>query len=152
ELTGEMFMAEGEQEKALRVFARGRELHPAHAAFAEKIALCHLDLDEMRREAEHRQALEQGLLSPDESPAWLNKAPSKAFGLSLLLPGAGQIYNDETERGVLLLGAWLLTSLLWYLPIAVGYRSLPAGAQATPFKALGALGAFWQGWFWVMTA
>src|SRR5947207_5666523 len=48
ELLGDLYMAEGEQEKAVRVFTKGLSFHPHYRPFEEKMALCYLDLDEMK--------------------------------------------------------------------------------------------------------
>ena len=77
ELLGDIFMEEGEQEKALKVFERGQKYHPRHKAFEEKIALCHLDLAEMERDRLLReQVLEQG-----DTDKLLDRKPGLACSL-----------------------------------------------------------------------
>jgi tetratricopeptide (TPR) repeat protein len=147
ELLGDMFMEEAEQEKAIQVFERGRALHPRHAAFEEKIALCHLDLAEMQRDRDAQQhLLTHGI------EKWMERSPKKAVALSLMVPGAGSFYVEENEHGVLFMGAWVLAFIAWYLPLHIGFNSLPEGARHTFGAVLNSLNGFWQGWFWLMLA
>ncbi|HVF09800.1 MAG TPA: hypothetical protein VNA16_03310 [Abditibacteriaceae bacterium] len=145
ELLGDMFMEEAEQEKAIQVFERGRALHPRHAAFEEKIALCHLDLAEMQRDRDAQQhLLSHGI------EKWMERSPKKAVALSLLVPGGGSFYVEENERGAVFMGAWLLAFAAWYVPLHIGFNSLPKGARHTLGAVLGQLNGFWQFWFWLM--
>ena len=145
ELLGDMFMEEAEQEKAIKVFERGLALHPRHAAFEEKIALCHLDLAEMQRDRDAQQYL---LTNGIEK--WMERSPKKAVALSLIVPGAGSFYVEENERGVVFMGAWLLAFVAWYLPLHIGFNMLPEGARHTFGAVMGMLNGFWQAWFWLM--
>src|SRR5688500_15228731 len=98
ELLGDVFMEEGEQEKALKIFERGLQHHPKHRPFEEKIALCHIDLDEMRRDRDRRaQILEQGGVEK-----WQLLSTPRAFTLSALVPGAGHAYIGQSTRAVTL--------------------------------------------------
>ena len=152
ELLGDLFMEDGEQEKALKIFERGLNFHPKHAAFEQKIALCHVDLDEMRRDRDRRaQILEQGGIEK-----WQLLSTSRAFTLSALLPGAGQAYVGKSERGLSFLGAAIFSFLCWSLPLyfglkgarADGVRNLGDGFGA----ALGSMNGLGLLWFWGMFA
>ncbi len=110
ELLGDIFLAEAEQEKALQVFKRGLELHPEHAAFEEKIGLALLDIDEEKRDRE----ITQLLLENPGSLRWAERKPTLAASLSLLVPGAGQAYNDQPERGALFCAGAVLCFGGWY--------------------------------------
>jgi tetratricopeptide (TPR) repeat protein len=126
ELLGDIFMEEGEQEKALKVFERGQSYHPRHRAFEEKIAVCHLDLAEMERDRILRaQVLETGV-----TDKLLDRKPGLASSLSLFLPGTGQFYNDDMTRGAIFLGTAILTFLGWYIPIAAAIPRLTSKSQS----------------------
>lgn len=118
ELLGDMFLEEGEQEKAIVVFERGRKHHPRHAAFEEKIALARLDLAEMETD---RLLREQALADPPgevgaASQRISDRKPNAVAFLSLLLPGAGQFYNEEAERGLVFLLSAIVVFCAWCVP------------------------------------
>lgn len=119
ELLGDIFLAEAQQEKALRVFEHGQKLHPRHFPFEEKIALCHLDMEEMKRERQRRETLLEG----GDPESWMNLAPNRAFGLSVLLPGAGHLYIEDNEKAALIFGAFVLLFLGWSLPLYFGAKA-----------------------------
>jgi len=149
ELLGDLYLEEGETEKAMAVFEQGREHHPRHAAFEEKIAVCLLDLEEMRRDKDRQALLLQGQV-PDQ---WLDRKPAQAMTLSVLMPGAGQFYNEENERGVVFAGLYLLAWVAGYIPINIGYRLMdqqPGLHRHGLSAAFAQLNGFWQGWVWVM--
>ncbi len=152
ELLGDMFLEDAEQEKALKIFERGRQYHPKHRAFEEKIGLCHVDLAEMRRDRDRRaQILEQGGVEK-----WMLLSGPRAFGLSMLLPGAGQVYVGQSTRAMTLLGIAVITFLAWSLPLYFGLKN--AGAQGAKglgsgiSSALANMNGFGVLWFWVMVA
>lgn len=113
ELLGDMFLEEGETEKALGLFERAHQAHPEYVAFEEKMAICRLDLAEMENDRLARQLLlEQGDTGKGDE-----RSPTKAMTLSLLLPGAGQFYNDENEKGIAYLVGGLVSFLAWVYPL-----------------------------------
>ena len=154
ELLGDIFLEEGEQEKAIAVFERGRSFHPRHAAFEEKIALAKIDqqeeeLDKIRRET----ALQLG-----DTEAWRDRKPGVAAFLSLVLPGAGHVYLERYERAAAYFAAWLITLCGWYFPLRA---ALPTQAASAALKqsrnalapmttALSSLSGFSLLWFWLM--
>lgn len=122
ELLGDLFLEEGEQEKAIAIFERGRKYHPRHAAFEEKIGLARIDLAEMERDKIMRQQfLEHGDLG-----SWQDRKPGTSAMLSLVLPGAGQFYNEQYERGAVLLGSAFLLFLAWSWPLNAAARTTTA--------------------------
>lgn len=154
ELLGDLFLEEGEQEKAIAVFERGRTFHPRHAAFEEKIALAKIDqqeeeLDKIRRET----ALQLG-----DTEAWRDRKPTLAAFLSLILPGAGHVYLERYERAAAFFAAWLITLCGWYFPLRA---ALPAQAASAALKqnrnalaplttGISGLSGFSLLWFWLM--
>ena len=156
ELLGDLFMEDAEQEKALKIFERGRALHPKHRAFEEKIGLCHVDLAEMRRDRDRRaQILEQGGIEK-----WMFLSAPRAFGLSAILPGAGQAYIGQSRRAMMMLGIAVFTFLAWAIPLYFGLKRAAENSGARGVKAL--LGGFREAlsgmssfgllWFWLMVA
>ena len=70
----------------------------------------------------------------------INKNPLIATILSILLPGAGQIYNGDRIKGLILLFVWLIsivptTMVGWFVCIA--YGALDAHDVASGKKKLG---------------
>lgn len=144
ELLGEYYMSEGEQEKALEVLERGHKLYPHHSAFEKNIALCVLDLEEMRRERELPTTLED----PDQ---WMDRKPFISAFLSIL-PGAGQAYNGDTENAIILFCAWLLASLGWYFPLMSAFKNLPRDSVHSFAAALASTSSAGRIWFWLAMA
>ena len=141
ELLGDIFMEEGEQEKALRVYERGLEFHPRQVAFEEKIALAYLDLGEMQRDADRRKAVAEGS-DPDKL---LERNPKLAMIFSLIIPGSGQYYNGDGERAGLVGGAALTLFLLWCVPLYLGISAL-AQAQGNVAHTPVRFGSVLAGW------
>jgi hypothetical protein len=115
ELLGDIFLEEGEQQKAITIFERGRQHHPRHAAFEEKIALAHVDLAEMERD---RILKEQLLANPTATAQGRtsDRKPMSVAFLSLMVPGAGQYYNEEPERALVFFPVALLLLCTWAVP------------------------------------
>lgn len=154
ELLGDIFLEEGEQEKAIAVFERGRKHDPSHTAFEEKIALAKID----QQEEELAKIRRETALQLGDTEKWQDKKPNLAALLSLVLPGAGHVYLEKYERAATYFGAWLVTVLGWYLPL---HAALPTEAASAalrqsrsflaPFAAaLGNLGGFSKLLFWTM--
>ena len=149
ELLGDIFMEEGEQEKALKVFERGQKYHPRHKAFEEKIAVCHLDLAEM----EHDRLMREQVLQTGASDKLLDRKPGLACSLSIFLPGAGQFYNEDNVRGGIFLGTAIVTFCGWYFPLAAAIRPLSSKNQSgmdAISAGLNALSGFPRLLFWSM--
>lgn len=147
ELLGDIFLAEAEQEKAIQVFKRGQELHPDLVVFEEKIGLALLDIDEEKRDRD----IAALLLEQPDLLRWAERKPALAASLSLLVPGAGQAYNDEPERGALLFGGAILLFGGWYWIFNSATSSLP-GRQiiGRSGEALAQMGALAKLGFWAL--
>lgn len=125
EVLGDLYVEEGEQAKAIAVYEKGLHHHPRHTAFEEKIAVSKLDLAEMEADKVRRQLfLEHG-----DTEKWQDRNPGLAGSLSLVLPGAGQFYNDEYERGGVMLGVALVSFVGWYWPLTSAMRAVTASLQ-----------------------
>lgn len=150
ELLGDVFLEEGEQEKAMKVFERGKSYHPQNTAFEEKIALCLIDINEVR----HNRELQKQFLEQGDKDRWMDRKPQLGFGLSLIVPGAGQFYNDENERGFVFIGLWILTFCGWFYPLANGLQRVvsPQGRGIDVGRAISAMSSGLQLWFWFMFA
>ena len=147
ELIGDIYLAEAEQEKAIQAFRRGAELHPGNAVFEEKIALALLDIDEEKRDHDIAALL---LQNPD-SLRWAERKPGLAASLSLLVPGAGQAYNDEPERGALFFGGAVLLFGGWYWIFDSATSGLPGRqVMARSGDALAQMGGLAKLGFWVL--
>lgn len=132
EVLGDLYLEEGEQAKAIAVFEKGLQVHPRHAAFEEKIAIAKLDLAEMETDRIRRELfLQQG-----DTEKWQDKNPGLAASLSLVLPGAGQFYNDEYERGAAMFGVAVVSLLAWFWPLSAAMsrvtQALPLGQTLPP--------------------
>lgn len=146
ELLGEFYMAEGEQEKAIKVLEKGHKLYPKNAAFEKNIALCILDLEEMKLAKSHVAQL--GAPDPD---SWMDRKPIYAAIFSIL-PGAGQVYNGDNISAAVIFGVWVITSLLWYFPLMTAMGQLPLHTPHTWSLALAQMGGFMRGVFWLALA
>ena len=134
ELMGDVFLEEGEQEKAIVVFQKGRALHPNHAPFEEKIRLAQRDLDEMAVDQLTQKFAPPKQLLSEESDV----KPGRAAMLSLLIPGGGQFYLEQNERGAVYLGLAVVSLCGWALPL----RS----AMSHAGQAVKATGSILSGW------
>ena len=151
EMLGDLYLEDGETEKALTLFERALKAHPGYAPFEEKLAICRLDLAEMEAD---RLAKTSGdplalLQSQMEMNAIYERVPHKAVSLSLFLPGAGQFYNDEVEKGVAFLGAGLLSFSAWFYPMWTEASKLPTSQRFDFGTAIGALRGGWSVLFWL---
>ena len=153
ELMGDVFLEEGEQEKAILVFEKGRTLHPNHAPFVEKIRLAKRDLDEMAVDQLTQKFAPPADLLTEE---WDVK-PGRAAMLSLLLPGGGQFYLEQNERGAIYLGLAFLSLCGWALPLRSAMSHAGAAVKATGSvlsgwsSAVSSMSGGTQLLFWVMS-
>lgn len=122
---GDMLLEEGETEQALRLFERALKAHPKYAPFEEKLAICKLDLAEI----EEDKSLKFHPILGDEKSKIFERSMAKALTLSLLLPGAGQFYNDENERGTAYLTAGIVSSIMWFYPLWSALSRLPTAQR-----------------------
>lgn len=129
EFLGDLLLEEGETQQALQLYERALRAHPRHALFEERLALCRLDLAEIEADKTARQNLLNG-----DSDDFLERSPTKAVTLSLLLPGAGQFYNDEPEKGTAYLAIGIVATLCWFYPLWTRLAQLPPN-QRLDFSA-----------------
>ncbi|PQV64429.1 hypothetical protein B1R32_105110 [Abditibacterium utsteinense] len=122
---GDLLLEDGETLQALRLFERALQAHPGNENFEEKLAICRLDLAEIEADKQMRQ----GLILGDEKGKIFERSLAKAFSLSMLLPGAGQFYNDENEKGASYLAAGVLSSIAWFYPLWSSLSRLPKGQR-----------------------
>lgn len=143
ELMGDVFVEEGEHEKAILVFRKGHALYPQHAAFEEKIAIALIDIEEMKLSQLMRKMALEGQMPADENA---DLRPGRAALLSLLVPGAGQFYLEQNERGAAYLGATFLTLCGWALPLKSAMTSAGEAVRSS-----GSIFAGWSGAIAAMT-
>lgn len=122
---GDMLLEEGETEAALRLFERALQAHPKHAPFEEKLAMCKLDLAEIEAD----KSLRFHPILGDERSKIFERSVAKALTLSLILPGAGQFYNDENEKGTAYLVAGITSSIASFYPLWSALSRLPTAQR-----------------------
>lgn len=152
ETLGDLCLEDGEHEKAIIAFEKGRKLYPQIAAFEEKIGLAKLDLQEMQDDA----ILRQRVLEGNDDDAWRDVSPTKLVAYSLLLPGAGHFVIEQNERGAMWLGAAIASFVAWSLPL---YGAMNGAAQAVKQSgsalaaypaAIASMSQSVRTWFWLM--
>jgi tetratricopeptide (TPR) repeat protein len=87
ELLGDILRQLGDKEGALSCYQRARDLEPQRRSAEEKFAATLLELRTFE--------------VPDEETPALPKNPMLALALSAVLPGVGQIYNEQWLKGIL---------------------------------------------------
>ncbi len=148
EFLGDLFLEEGETEQALGLFERALRAHPNYAPFEEKLAICRLDLAEIENDKLARELL----LTQGDIDKGLELSPAKAVTLSLCLPGAGQFYNDENERGGAFLAAGVVSCLAWFYPLWTALSRLPKGQRLDVGAALSSMSGLQATFFYLGTA
>ena len=156
DMLGDMFLEDAEQEKAIQVFAHGLKFHPEHAPFEEKMALAKLDIAEMEREQLMKEMALKNAIDNGLEPGFdklLDRKPSLALGLSAVVPGAGQIYNDQYEKAAVFFILSLCFLLAWFNLLlnkmramqeaSVGRRIMPRMDQALDAMSSGQHTLFW---------
>ncbi len=151
EMLGDLYLEDGETEKALTLYERALKAHAGYVPFEEKLAICRLDLAEMEAD---RAAKNSGdplalLQSQMEMDAIYERVPHKAVSLSLFLPGAGQFYNDEVEKGVAFLGAGILSFVGWFWPMLSQSSQLPKAQKFDFLASISSLSGAWNIVFWL---
>lgn len=156
DMLGDLFLEDAEQEKAIQVFTHGLKHHPGHPSFEEKLALAKLDIAEMEREKLMKEMALQNAIDNGLAPGHdklLDKKPSLALGLSAVVPGAGQIYNDQYEKAAVFFALALFSLLGWFnflfnkmramQEASVGRRIMPRMDQALEAMSGGQRAFFW---------
>ena len=159
ELLGDIFLEDAEQEKAIRVFEHGQRCHPEYAPFEEKIAQAHLDIAEMERDKLlKQQVIESGFEATRD--LLLDKKPAMALGFSVIVPGAGQFYNDQWEKAGAFFGLALLFLVGWFNTLFNQMGTMQEAAKAqgkqrfmpTMDEALAAMSDTQRTFFWALVA
>jgi hypothetical protein len=93
-------------------------------------------------------AFSTGRLAAQESGQDSRKSPAAALALSLLVPGAGQVYNGQYLKGAGMFGGVALTS--WAIVLTVSdVLELDDDASGTEVHVLGAIGMGAMLWSWI---
>lgn len=87
ELLGDILRQLGDKEGALACYQRARDLEPERPSAEEKFAATLLEL--------------QSFEVPDDAAPAFPKNPTVAATLSAVLPGTGQLYNEQWLKGIL---------------------------------------------------
>jgi len=141
DVLGDIYLAEGETEKALELFEKALTRYPSNASFEEKAAICRLDLAEMEAD----KVVAPLLVDTGDKGKIFERSPQKAVSLSVFLPGAGQFYNEENEKGAAFVGAALISTLCWFYPLwtqlssQTGKARLDFGMAISNLNGLGSL-------------
>ena len=156
DMLGDMFLEEAEQEKAIQVFEHGLKHHPGHAPFEEKLGLARLDIAEMERDQLMKESALQNAIANGLDPGYdklLDKKPPLALGLSAVVPGAGQVYNDQYEKGAVFFALAVVTFLGGFNLLfnkmrsmqeaSVGRRIMPRMDEALAAMSGGQRALFW---------
>lgn len=125
ELMADLYAEKGELDQALEQYRRLFEEHPEREALEEKIARLVLRKD---REVLERLEVEQALSNPRRHTAQKRNA-TVALLLSTICAGAGQIFNGEHVKGLIILVSWVLCLGLGtsdFLKFGFGLMGLPA--------------------------
>lgn len=152
ETLGDLCLEDGEHERAIIAFEKGRKLYPEIGAFEEKIGLAKLDLQEMRDDA----ILRQRVLVEGDTETWQDVSPTKVVAYSLLLPGAGHFAVEENERGAIFLGSAIFTFIAGSLPLyfamnGAGQIAKQSGSVISAYSsAIAAMNPAVKLWFWLM--
>ena len=138
DVLGDLYLAEGETEKALELFEKAFARFPGNASFEERAAVCRLDLAEMEAD----KTVVPLLVETGDKGKVFERSPQKAVSLSVFLPGAGQFYNEENEKGAALLGGYIVSSLCWFYPFSAQFRSANVRKMADLTGMMGHMGSF----------
>jgi len=107
ELLGDVYRAVGDLSTALECYKKARELDPSRRSAEEKFASTLLEINPP---------------TVSEEVPFLPKNPNLAVILSALLPGAGQVYNEQWLKGIGMCAVALL-SLGYFLQFYHQIRS-----------------------------
>lgn len=132
ELIGDVLDARGQTEKAAEEYKKAIELDPKRASVETKYARMVLKIGER----EYGKQLAREMLENPRKFAAPPRHPLLAFILSSLVPGFGQIYNGELTKGLILVGAFILSLLVLALSATETKNLLQVlGALVNPLAA-----------------
>jgi tetratricopeptide (TPR) repeat protein len=130
ELLGDLEHERTNFDAALEAYQKAHTLNPDRAALEEKIGVVVLEKEKWERRLERMRYLE----THPEEQAKLHKEmrnPALAAVLSGLIPGLGQIYNRQVEKGIILVVihvVLLSVVLVILIGVAQAIRDLPSSA------------------------
>ncbi|MCS7252847.1 MAG: tetratricopeptide repeat protein [Armatimonadota bacterium] len=125
ELYGDILRARGRLKEALEMYQAALQKVHHKPSVEEKIASLTLELSEIARQEELRAWLRE---HPEHRPRAKN--PTLAVLASMMIPGAGQVYNGDFVKGFALFGVSLLSFAGWLTPVfdALGKAAKKFGA------------------------
>jgi tetratricopeptide (TPR) repeat protein len=130
EILGDLYSTLGLSEAAMEAYQRALELDPSRISLETRLA--HIALK--KGELDYQRRLAQDIIAGRFRPAQ-KRNPGIAGMLSLLIPGIGQIYNQQWIKG----GGLLLVYLLLVMKdIGTVARMLEAAGSGDMFALMGA--------------
>lgn len=137
EMLGDLLAEKGSLDGALEAYRAAFEKQPEKAALEQKLARIVL----LKGEEEHERLQAQLFLSAPKGKSSRQRSGAIAVLLSMVCPGAGQIFNGQHVKGGILLGAWLLTIFGWgeALKLVLGFAGVHRGEANGPLAFLGLL-------------
>jgi tetratricopeptide (TPR) repeat protein len=115
ELLGDILAADERWDEAKTAFGTAHALDPARASAERKFAQMTLRIADSQREREMAEAILRGEIPAGTASGVAavhgKRSPALALLLSGVVPGFGQLYNGQLIKGLVCLGAFLLTVL-----------------------------------------
>lgn len=108
----------GKLDAALEEFKTAMKLAPANASLETKYATTTLEIAERERE----RAIAEDMIANPQKYTKRERSPIMAMVLASVVPGLGQFYNGEMNKGVV-----ILSSFLVFLISFAALRSYPRG-------------------------
>lgn len=139
EMLGDLLAEKGSLDGALEAYRAAFEKQPQKAALEQKLARIVL----LKGEEEHARIQAELFLSAPKGKSARQRSGAIAILLSMVCPGAGQIFNGHHVKGGILLGTWLLTVFGWgeAIKLMLSLAGLAGGETANgPLAFLGLLG------------
>ncbi len=113
EMLGDILAADEKWDDAKDAYNTAHVLDPARASAERKFAQMTLRAADAKAERALLDAQLRGELPPaGAAPIHGKRASSLAFLLSALMPGAGQLYNGQTVKGLICLGIYALSLIV----------------------------------------
>ncbi len=146
ELIGDLLVDLNRGGEAVASFRRARELNPSRVALEDKLARAAL------RRAAGLEATRsaEAVLSGAYRTAGPVRKPGYAALFSLLIPGLGQIYNEQLVKGLAVLVAYIILAILTSLGVraslidAAGRLTTGYGRVPDMWSALSAMNVVWM--------
>jgi tetratricopeptide (TPR) repeat protein len=134
DIMGDLYVEQGRFEAAVEAYKRVLELDPSRAPTVEiKLARSALRQQKFTDQRRMMQDIAAGRV---KRPG--KRSPGKAGLLSLIIPGWGQLYNEEIIKAVIILVVWLFV-FGKSLSVGVWRMAHPAGGQVDPTNLISGL-------------